>query len=516
VTGRPSERSARLERPHASVLALVALLVAGIVLRLVLTLAWRPTFLGFPDSGPYLADARLAPFWDPLRTVGYGGFLRILHWLSPHLLTVSFVQHTMGLATAVLLFASLRRCGVPAGVGLVPAAVVLLGGDEIFLEHAVLSESLFIFLVAAALYAAVRSLEGSLAWTAIVGLLIALATTVREAGIVLVPAVAVWVALANSRRTGGRARVLRFTLSTAAAAVVLFAYLGVHRHYTGRFVFTNSGAYNLYGRAAPFADCSKFTPPPGTAVLCEHLLASRRSSPDFYNFSPASPAAHAFGGSAQFPPAAADSGKLRAFARAAIVHQPLSYAHDVALDSLRFVAPDSFAQHSGNSPEQLSQRLTDPGTTASVLANLVAGYYVHVGIKQSPGLLASLRNYERWTRLRGPPMIVLIVLALLSPLVARGRARAAASLFLGAALLLMVVPVLTVFYDVRYAVPGYGPLGAAAALGAWSLWGRSSRQRASAARRLPLGRSREHGSAGAVPSREADESSSAAMRGRSL
>ncbi len=469
---------------------LVALLVAGIVLRLALTQAWRPAFIGFPDTGPYLGDARLAPFWDSLRMVGYGEFLRLLHWLTPHLLAVTFAQHALGLASALLLYASLRRCGLPAGVSLVPAAVVLLSGDQIFLEHAALSESLFIFLIAAALYAAVRSLDRSVAWAVAAGALVGLATTVREAGIVLVPAVALWVAVASRGHLGGRSRVLRLAVSSAAAATVLFAYLGLHEHYTGRFVFTNSGAYNLYGRAAPFADCSKFTPPPGTAVLCERLPASRRPSPDFYNFSPASPAARAFGGSAQFPPPAASIGKLTGFARTAVVHQPLSYAHDVALDTLRFVAPDSFPEHSGNSPEQLSQRLTDPGVTANYLANLVSGYYVRVGIKQSPGLLAAMRTYERWTRLRGPLMVVLLVLALLAPVLARGRARAGASLFLGATLLLMVVPILTVFYDVRYAVPGYGPLSAAAAIGGWALWTRSTRRRAQIARRFPLGSSR--------------------------
>lgn len=514
MRGAGWQRAGRLRRPADSAPVLVALLVAGIVLRLLLTLAWRPAFIGFPDSGPYLADARLAPFWDSLRMVGYGEFLRLLHWLTPHLLAVTFAQHALGLASAVLLFASLRRCGLPAGVGLVPAAVVSLGGDEIFLEHAVLSESLFIFLIAAALYAAVRSLDRPGAWAAAAaGLLVGLATTVREAGIVLVPAVALWVALASRGHIGGRGAVLRLVASSAAAAAVLFAYLGLHQHYTGRFVFTNSGAYNLYGRAAPFADCSKFTPPPGTAVLCERLPSSRRPGPDFYNFSPASPAARAFGGSAQFAPSAAAIGKLGTFARTAIVRQPLSYAHDVALDALRFVAPDSFPEHSGNSPEQLGRRLTDPGLTANYLANLVSGYYVGVGVKQSSGLLASMRTYERWTRLRGPPMVVLVVLALLAPLMARGRARAGASLFLGAALLLMVVPILTVFYDVRYAVPGYGPLSAAAAIGGWALWERSTSRRARVARRFPPGRRADAAMRALSRKRQADEPNTAAPPG---
>ena len=39
---------------------------------------------------------------------------------------------------------------------LVPAAVVLLGGSQIFLEHTPISETLFTFLMAAALYASAR------------------------------------------------------------------------------------------------------------------------------------------------------------------------------------------------------------------------------------------------------------------------------------------------------------------------------------------------------------------------
>ena len=56
------------------------------------------------------------------------------------------------------------RAGAPAWAALLPAIVVLLCGDGIFLEQTVLSEPLFIFLSCAALYSAVRTDDSRRAW----------------------------------------------------------------------------------------------------------------------------------------------------------------------------------------------------------------------------------------------------------------------------------------------------------------------------------------------------------------
>ena len=40
--------------------------------------------------------------------------------------------------------------------------------------------------------------------------------------------------------------------------------------------------WNLYARAAPFADCSKFTAPAGTEILCEQRPPSERPGPFGY------------------------------------------------------------------------------------------------------------------------------------------------------------------------------------------------------------------------------------------
>src|ERR1039457_640907 len=97
-------------------------------------------------------------------------FLRLLHGITPHLLLVIIVQHALGLVEAVRLSPAARRGGGPRGLGLAPAAIIALGGDELFLEHSALSDSLFIFLISAMLYCAVRAGQGSARWAALAGL----------------------------------------------------------------------------------------------------------------------------------------------------------------------------------------------------------------------------------------------------------------------------------------------------------------------------------------------------------
>ena len=69
------------------------------------------------------------------------------------------LQHLLGIATGLILYAAVRRLGAPVWAGVLAAAAVLLSLDQIFLEHAVMNETVFTFLFALALYAAVRALD---------------------------------------------------------------------------------------------------------------------------------------------------------------------------------------------------------------------------------------------------------------------------------------------------------------------------------------------------------------------
>nr|MDQ3935754.1 hypothetical protein [Actinomycetota bacterium] len=188
---------ARLSRAERVALAgLAVLLAAGIALRVVTMLAYRPAFIGYPDTREYALGADGELFADPFRTVGYPFFLRLLHLVTDHLSFVVVVQHALGIATALLLVGAVRRAGAPAWAGLLPAAVILLGGDQLLFEHAVLTETLYAFLTVAALYAGVRCLDGSrLAWPALAGVLLGLAATVRISGLPLVALLVAWMPL---------------------------------------------------------------------------------------------------------------------------------------------------------------------------------------------------------------------------------------------------------------------------------------------------------------------------------
>src|SRR3954452_19923346 len=177
--------------------ALVAVLTLGALLRLALVLGWQPALFGWPDAASYIDVAHGPLFGNELRPAGYSLCLRGLHGLAPSLLLVVVVQHLLGLATALLLYLAVVRAGAPRLFGLIPAAVVALGGDGIFLEHAPISESLFIFLVAVALYAGVRSLEGAqLRWPLMLGAALALAAAVRVVALPLLPLAGVWLLVA--------------------------------------------------------------------------------------------------------------------------------------------------------------------------------------------------------------------------------------------------------------------------------------------------------------------------------
>src|SRR5215211_8415298 len=70
--------------------------------------------------------------------------------------------------------------------------------SDLFLEHSVLSETLFTFLTACGVYAAVRCTaeERSWAWPVLAGVALACATGVRVVGMATIVIVCVWMALA--------------------------------------------------------------------------------------------------------------------------------------------------------------------------------------------------------------------------------------------------------------------------------------------------------------------------------
>lgn len=447
--------------------ALLVLLALGGALRLWLLGAWRPAILGFPDEQAYLAVASSGggPAADPIHAIGYPLFLELLHGLGANPSVTILVQHLLGMAAAVLLFATVRRVGVSAWAALVAPLVVLLAGTQIFLEHTVLSEPLFTFLAIAALYCTMRADTGPWPWAALAGLLIAMATTVRPAGLPLVPLVVLWLLV---RRPGVRARWVPGLAAAVTSLTMLLSYASWHDASAGGFGFTSNGSYNLYGRVATWADCKKFTPPQGTRVLCDPRPPDERPGAGVFLYNGAAPAVRAFGApTVALVPGGAD--KLRAFALAAIEHQPLTYIGTTIQKLLRTVDPGVGRSGEGNTPDNFLPYVFDPGREGQAIG-LVRAYYATPALLKG-STIGDLQAYESRTHVDGLFMALLIALAIAAPFaVSRSGPRGRAVLLTLFAFDMLLTPLATVDYDYRYVIPATGPLAAAAGVGAWGLW----------------------------------------------
>jgi hypothetical protein len=508
----------RIARKTPALWALAAITLLGGLLRLFFLYRYRPALLGFPDSVVYVIDAHQGLFADPLRVSGYALFLRALHTLSPHLILVTIVQHGLGLASGLLLFDAVRRAGAPIGLGLIPAAVVMLGGSELMLEHALLTDSLFIFFADLSLWFVVRAWAGSAWWALGVGLSMGCATIDRTVGLELLPFILACLLLAPrgtlaaraavaSRRSAGvsrlaglrRARMRHPAASWRLGAVlagvvgsllIIFPFVYAHKQDTGSYGFASTSYFDFYGRVAPWADCSKFTPPRGTAKLCIHIPVSQRQGTEAWEFLGSSPAIAAYGSPEWFgpPPQKDENSQLRSFAIAAIEGQPLTYLEYVGRDLVRVVDP-TFSTSPYKSIGNAGYGQTPEGQLnyyfeASNLGNIetIINSYYH-----SPGVLAGnvdiLKSWDRDTRIEGPLMVLVLILALLAPFLARDGPRRLAILCGIVAAVLIVAPILVIDYDWRFMIPVFGPLTAGAAIGGFEVWRRAA---------LLFGRLRNH------------------------
>jgi hypothetical protein len=462
-----------LRDPAGPVIA--AVLVIAILLRAYFVLRWHPALVNYSDTGIYIQGAYSGGFSDPLRVVGYALFLIPLHWLTPHLLPVVVVQHAMGLATAVLLYLTVWRCGAPRVVALLALAGVALGGTQIFLEHAILSEALFTFLVALSLYAAVRASQGSAWWAVLAGISVGLSVTVRGAGMVLIPVFALWLPFAAGRVT--RDAMLRAGAALLASLAIIGGYIGWRHAETGLSGLTTNGNWNLYGRVAPFADCTQFTPPSGTEGLCDSVPPDQRHgrNVEWYIFIAESPAQKLFGPPYQVSADPDANEKLGKFSLAAIRAQPGDYLNDVWDDLIRIVDSDHPSNGDLSFEGLISFLLHDADRDDT---NPFVEYWrqlYYPGDRYRWEDIGILEDWERATRAQGPLIIALLLLAGAAPWTAPKSSRRPALLLAASALALLIFPILTHAFDARFVVPALGPLFAAAALGVWGLFPAAAR-----------------------------------------
>lgn len=450
---------------------LIALVAAGIALRLYTLLVFSSVVTDYytGDATRFIRFGYHGLFFDEWQPAGYPAVLAALRSVSSELSFTVAVQHAFGIGTGLLVFALVRRAGASRLLALLPAAVALLSGDDLFLEHAFLEESLWMLLLAGGLYAAVRAGSSqNLRWIAATGVLLGLSVVVRNVSLPLIVVFAAWMML----MTGGpwRRKLRAAGTALAPALVVIVAYTVVATSFGPYSGLGEMSGWSLYTRVGQFADCRRFTPPPGTKGLCERRPTAERPGPFFYYFGSTSPARTVFPAMAP-----ADGKKAGAFARAAILHQPLDYTRTVVKDVLRYFDPLAGNDRllSGSTLADMSFRgvSPDPANTALFASRVETRYS---GVDSTPNSGTSvLETYQSIFRIGGSALLALIVVSLLGAVRGVGFPRAAGALVAVCGLVLLVVPPVVSSYDGRYSVPAALLLSVSAALGVAGLRSRA-------------------------------------------
>ena len=152
---------------------------------------------------------------------------------------------------------------------------------------------------------------------------------------------------------------------------------------------------------------------------------------------------------------------MEAFTWEVVTHQPLDYLEEVGGATLRYIAPESFRGYGGGySWHDLvhHQVLFNSTYNPLGLRDARPHYTDAKRFNVNRNLISVLRTYESATRIQGPLFVLLALLSLRRALpghrAARARRRCCSRM---SAWVMLVVPVATVEFSARTAVPALGP-----------------------------------------------------------
>ena len=436
------------------------LLGTGLFLRMLLMLLYFPAVMQMFDSPRYArvnSWPLFADFWMP---AAYPMILQVLHALSDQLWVTIAIQHVMGLAVGTLLFLTIRRLGTPRWTACVAAAVPLLSGDQLYLEHVIMADFPLLLLATMGLTAAILGLVPRLrfGWLAVGSLCLAAAALTRSVGIILAPALllcaAIWLKCSLKRVCAVSAVIILSTVLVFCLYCVARSW--AHGQYLG---LSDMRGWNLYARVAPFADCHKFVPTKETAVLCEDRAPSERPGPFGYVWDLASTPRR------MFPLGPQSSEKMESFAWRAIAHQPFDYLKAVLIDLAKYfdLPFESNRPYSGQSRKYLSFGWRDETVEKMVVRAMSKGYR---GTEVRLHWQQQLALYQNVFRVNGIMVGFSLVFTIFGIFQGRGSIRLGVWLFGLSAFGLYLVPALTLGYTYRYGIPAGTFLIASGVLGA--------------------------------------------------
>jgi hypothetical protein len=298
---------------------MTALLLAGLVLRVMAQVAYRPALL-YIDSLKYLYNAW--PGTDPL---GYKGILKAILVVG-NLQVVTAVQHLVGLAMGVAIYAVLLRRGVPRWLAAVAAAPVLLDAYELQTEQSIMPDVWFSALLLAGLVLLLWRPRPSPWAIALAGIALGLSVTVAQVGEFLILPAAFYAAISAGgwRRAAGGAVLMCVTF-----ALPILAYMSISDAVSGHFWLSRSGETTLYGRVAEAADCATLKVPAYERPLCP-TARQKALGPDGLDHAPSSPLTLYVA-----PPGMSQTAIVQAFTEAVLTQQPLRVLSASAADAAR-------------------------------------------------------------------------------------------------------------------------------------------------------------------------------------
>ncbi|MEU8270362.1 hypothetical protein AB0B89_24795 [Sphaerisporangium sp. NPDC049002] len=466
ATEAPDPRSSRpsvkaFARAHWVFLLALA---TGALLRLVAVLGYRPALWFWADSFVYV-KAALDPQPLDSRPSGYSLFLWALRPLESFGAVV-VVQHLLGLGMAVCVYALLRRRARLPGCGATLAAVpVLLDTHLIQLEHLIMADLLFTFLVTAAVTVllwrerpavgtaagtaagtTVGATAGTAVWTAVAaGLLLVAATSTRTVGLPVLVIALVWMLIA---RAGWRA----LLAAALAGAVGIGGYAVWFHSEHGSYGLGQSNVW-LWARTMTFADCAKIRPAGDEKVLCPTEPVGRRPAPPVYIWDARSPLAKVRKD--------ADRERLAGrFSTEAIMAQPIDFVLTGVKDALwgfewtRRVYPTPGPQSAYVFPDSVkpfTDKIASSGRTAPELTSAYQGRSGDTVIAEP--YAGWLRAYQEQGYVRGPLLAMIMLVGLFGVLMRWRRLGGPVLLPWAVAVTLLVLPPLIAAFDHRYVVP---------------------------------------------------------------
>jgi hypothetical protein len=445
-----------------------AAFVLGVLARLLTMSGFPPAIWFGGDSAAYLSTAlRLSP--GTSRLSGYGlelALLRPFHSFA----VVTAVQHLQGLAVAVMIYALLRRFRVPAWVATLATLPVLLYAYQLELEQEILASATFGFLIVVAITLTVWWRAGHPPWPAIAaGAILGAAATLWPVGLAMV---LVFLAYLVLRRAGWRALIG----AVLVAALPLGGYLLWFHHTHGRYAFSNSDGIFLWSRTMSFADCSVIQPPANERPLCPTPANGPRPPASKFLWEAQSPLGRVPGKKFSH----SKNALALDFARRAIAAQPGAYVTSVLHDfSLTFwwnnpehPSPGAFARYKFTRVTHHWISPSDVTVAGHTVASDELDYGGVTGTRVVEPFAGWLRDYQRFTYMPGTLLGVGLLIGLGGIIrhCRRGEIRRLSGwggpglLPWCASLTLLLVPVMTADFSVRYSLLAMPVICLAAAL----------------------------------------------------